>query len=177
VDIVERVFMIKLAQLINDIVQQEIFGTVLSYVFRIEWQARGLPHAHMLFILKDKIMSARHIDAIVSAEVPDPNADAELYDLVAKHMLHPRCDINTQYSCRRDEHDRVCDCRRYFPKDMSPSTIIVADGYPTYMRRGRFTITKKNVIMADNWVVPYNRCRSALRPSFMQNVTHQTATS
>jgi hypothetical protein len=167
VDIVERVFMIKLAQLINDIVKLEIFGTVLSYVFRIEWQARGLPHAHMLFILKDKILSARHIDSIVSAEVPDPSVDAELHELVATHMLHPRCDINTQYGCRRDQHDRLCDCRRYFPKEMSPSTVIVADGYPIYKRRGRFTITKKDVIMTDNWVVPYNRCRALRHPSFV----------
>ena len=52
-DIVERVFMIKLRSLTKDIVKQEIFGSVLAYVYRVEWQARGLPHAHMLFILKD----------------------------------------------------------------------------------------------------------------------------
>jgi hypothetical protein len=164
-DIVERVFMLKLQQLIQDLTEGEIFGTVLSYVYRIEWQARGLPHAHMLFILKDKILSARHIDSIVSAEIPDPYEDPELYDLVGTHMLHPRCDINTHHGCRHDENDKLCDCRRYFPKQMSPSTIIVTDGYPIYKRRGRFTLTKRDVIMTDNWVVPYNRCNVIFSPS------------
>ena len=54
------------------VMKDEIFGPVLAYVCRIEWQARGMPHAHMLFILRDKVMSPRHIDAIISAELPDP---------------------------------------------------------------------------------------------------------
>jgi hypothetical protein len=157
-DIVERVFMIKLKQLIADIVDEEIFGSVLAYVCRVEWQARGLPHAHMLYILKDKILSARHIDSVVSAEIPDPAADPELHQLVATHQLHARCDIDESHSCRQDVNGKLCDCRRHFPKQMSPSTVIVADGYPMYKRRGNFTITTRNAtIISDNWVVPYNR--------------------
>ena len=44
----------------------------LAFVYRIEWQARGLPHAHMLLILEHKLMAISQIDAIVSAEMPDP---------------------------------------------------------------------------------------------------------
>jgi hypothetical protein len=40
-DIVTRVFIIKLRQLIKDIVKHQIFGRVRAYVFRVEWQARG----------------------------------------------------------------------------------------------------------------------------------------
>lgn len=117
-----------------------------------------MPHAHCLFILKDKILSARHIDSVVCAEVPDPVAESELCDLVAKHMLHPMCDIDTSHGCRRDNHNKLCDCRRHFPKLMSPSTIVVVDSYPTYMRRGRHTITLRDGrIITDNWVVPFNR--------------------
>ena len=50
-----REFMIKLKQLIKDIVDEAIFGSVLAYVCRVEWQARGLPHAHVLFIMKDNV--------------------------------------------------------------------------------------------------------------------------
>ena len=46
-DIVARVFMCKMHELILDLVRNEIFGTVKAYVYRIEWQARGLPHSHM----------------------------------------------------------------------------------------------------------------------------------
>jgi large subunit ribosomal protein L19 len=90
---VERVFMLKLRCLIRDIVDEQIFGPVLAYVFRVEWQARGLPHAHMLIILEDKILSERQVDAVISAEMPDAAADADLQDLVATHMLHVQAGI------------------------------------------------------------------------------------
>jgi hypothetical protein len=129
-DIIDRAFMLRLHSLMNDIVKMQIFGEVSAYVYRIEWQARGLPHAHILIILKDKVLSARHIDNIVSAEIPDPDAEPELHELVTRHMLHPECDQETSYSCRRDEHGSLRDCQRHFPKEMSTETVVIADGYP-----------------------------------------------
>jgi hypothetical protein len=149
--------MLKLRCLIRDIVDEQIFGPVLAYVFRIEWQARGLPHAHMLIILEDKILSERQVDAVISAEMPDAATDADLQDLVATHMLHPRCDLNTECSCRRDDQGVMCPCVRHFPKQMSRETIIVQDGYPMYRRRGRFQATLRNgIVVGDDWVVPHN---------------------
>jgi hypothetical protein len=157
-DIVARVFMLKLKEFIRDIMVAEIFGSVNAYVYRVEWQARGLPHAHMLIILKDKILSARHVDCVISAELPDPVADPTLSALVVKHMLHPACDITTAFGCRQDRNGAVCDCSRGFPKLACPSTVIVADGFPMYMRRCRNTVTLRDGrIVTDNWVVPYNR--------------------
>jgi hypothetical protein len=158
-DIVSRVFMLKLRSLLDDIAKKHIFGKVCAFVYRIEWQARGLPHAHILVILKDKVLSSRHIDAVVSAEIPDPAADPELHELVTKHMLHPECDVDTTHSCRRDDQNRVIDCHRRFPKAMSRETVIIQDGYPQYMRRGRFQTRRKNGhVVTDNWVVSYNKC-------------------
>ena len=37
--------------------------------WRIEWQLRGLPHAHLLIILTEAIRLPREIDSIISAEV------------------------------------------------------------------------------------------------------------
>ena len=156
-DIVERVFMLKLRCLIRDIEEDQIFGPVLAYVYRIEWQARGLPHAHMLIILRDKILSDRHIDAVISAEIPDADVNPDLHELVARHMLHPRCDVDTRCGCRRDAQGALCQCVRHFPKQMSRETVIVQDGYPIYRRRGRFQVTiKDGVIVSDNWVVPHS---------------------
>jgi hypothetical protein len=157
-DIVNRVFALKLKQFIKDIVGNELFGRVKAYVYRVEWQARGMPHAHMLFILCEKVLSARVIDDIVSAEMPDPTAEPELFDLVNRHMLHPRCDVDTKCGCRRDSHNDLCDCVRGYPKDMCRETIIIPDGYPRYRRRGHFTATSSDGrILTDNWVVPHNR--------------------
>jgi hypothetical protein len=157
-DVVNRVFALKLRQFIKDMVKRQLFGPVKAYVFRVEWQARGLPHAHMLFILQDKVLSARHIDNIISAELPDPAADPELFELVVRHMLHPRCDEATDSGCRRDAHGVLCDCVRGYPKDMCRETIIIPDGYPRYRRRGVHTATMRDGrIITDNWVVPHNK--------------------
>ena len=157
-DIVNRVFAMKLRQFIKDMVKRQIFGPVKAYVCRVEWQARGLPHAHMLFILADKVLSSRHVDDIISAELPDPDADPEYFELVVRHMLHPRCDVCTDHGCRRDQNGEVCDCSRGYPKDMSRETVVVTDGYPKYRRRGRHTATMRDGrIITDDWVVPHNR--------------------
>ncbi len=159
-DIVSRAFMLKLKSIITDIKEGQIFGVLKAYVYRIEWQARGLPHAHMLLILEHKIMTADQINAIVSAEMPDPVADPILHELVGRHMLHPRCDtvaLHEKHSCRADKAGHVCDCRRHFPKDMAPATVIIGDGFPKYRRRGLHTITDRSGrIVTDNWVVPHS---------------------
>ncbi|GFY03458.1 helitron_like_N domain-containing protein [Trichonephila clavipes] len=55
-----------------------------------QWQKRGLPHAHILVWLKDRIRP-EEIDQIISAEIPDPLIDQELFDIVTKHMIHGPC--------------------------------------------------------------------------------------
>jgi hypothetical protein len=151
------VFALKLQALIDDIQKGQIFGPARAYVYRIEWQARGLPHVHMLIILENKILSARHIDEVISAEVPDIASDPDLFALVTKHMLHPQCDVDHNYGCRRDKDGSLCDCERRFPKQMSRETTIIPDGYPLYRRRGRFTATlPSGRMVADQWVVPHN---------------------
>ena len=159
-DIVSRVFMLKLKSIIHDFRIGQIFGVMKAYVYRIEWQARGLPHAHMLLILEHKILSTTQIDAIVSAEMPDPVASPVLHNLVVAHLLHPRCDAVGQqqkHSCRSDDKGLTCDCKRRFPKDMAAATVIIGDGFPKYRRRGLFTTTDKSGrIVTDSWVVPHS---------------------
>jgi hypothetical protein len=159
-DIVSRVFMLKLKSIIDDLKNGCIFGAMKAYVYRIEWQARGLPHAHMLLILEHKIMATRQIDAIVCAELPDPATSPVLHALVCKHMLHPRCDVIRRghaLSCRLNDKGEVCDCKRRFPKDMCSDTVLIGDGFPKYRRRGLHVTTEASGrILTDCWVVPYN---------------------
>ena len=159
-DIVSRAFMLKLKSILRDFKIGQFFGVLKAYVYRIEWQARGLPHAHMLLILEHKILSTAQIDAIVSAEMPDPVAHPVLHRLVSAHMLHPRCDDvarQEHHSCRSDCSGQLCDCRRRFPKDMAAATVVIGDGFPKYRRRGLHTmIDRSGRIVTDSWVVPYN---------------------
>ncbi|GJY83835.1 ATP-dependent DNA helicase PIF1-like protein [Tanacetum coccineum] len=88
-DVMSRVFKIKLDQLMKDLKDLRLFGLV----YTVEFQKRGLPHAHIcLFLHKDdKMPSVDQIDKYISAEIPDKNEDLNLYKLVSDFMMHGPC--------------------------------------------------------------------------------------
>jgi ATP-dependent DNA helicase PIF1 len=51
-DIIARVFQQKLKSLVEDIKKNHIFGVPVAFVYVIEFLKRGLPHAHILIILR-----------------------------------------------------------------------------------------------------------------------------
>ncbi|CAN1186335.1 ATP-dependent DNA helicase PIF1 [Linum perenne] len=155
-DIMARVFKIKLTQLISEIKTKEIFGKPVAFVQAIEFQKRGLPHAHMLAFLsaEDKIYSPSHIDSVISAEIPDVIADPQCYDVVSRLMLHGPCGhLFPNSPCMVTKK-----CTKHYPKKFNPETTIDEDGFPRYRRRenGR-TIEKSGVHLDNRYVVPYNR--------------------
>ncbi|GFT73749.1 helitron_like_N domain-containing protein [Trichonephila clavipes] len=124
---------------------------------------RGLPHAHILVWLKDRIRP-EEIDQIISAEIPDPLIDQELFDIVTKHMIHGPCGaFNMTSPCMENGK---CKKKKNFPKPHTNDTITDIDGYPKYRRRstenGGHTFTMRlpnfpNQVEFDNeWVVPYS---------------------
>ncbi|KAF0688715.1 Uncharacterized protein FWK35_00039352, partial [Aphis craccivora] len=68
-DLVARVFHAKLKELMRDITVNKIFGNIGAYVYTIEFQKRGLPHAHLLIILNEdsKLHTADDVDNVVCA--------------------------------------------------------------------------------------------------------------
>ena len=66
----------------------KIFGNILAYVYTIEFQKRGLPQAHMLFVLdyKNELTTPEMIDKYISAEIP--SVGFELQQLVIKHICY-----------------------------------------------------------------------------------------
>uniref|UniRef100_A0A0K0EGY7 Helitron_like_N domain-containing protein n=1 Tax=Strongyloides stercoralis TaxID=6248 RepID=A0A0K0EGY7_STRER len=67
--LIVRIFHLKMRALLNDILKKNLFGTIIAYVYTIEFQKRGLPHAHMLFTLKhdEKLKTPEQIDNCISA--------------------------------------------------------------------------------------------------------------
>ena len=123
----------------------------------------GLPHCHLLLWLQDKI-HASDIDNIISAELPDPNDDPELYDIVKSNMIHGPCEgVNEASPCMSEGR-----CTKRYPRAFVEETQTNDDGYPLYRRippeqGGQVAtipvkINKKKVnYTADNrWIVPYN---------------------
>lgn len=162
-DVVSRIFRLKLKCLLRDIIDDQFFGKVNAWMYSIEWQFSGALHAHILLILSqsDKLHTAAEYDAIVTAEMPNPNSTdhevKKLYDLVTKFMVHSPCTHQKNRACMR----RGC-CRYHFPKQFSPYTKILDDTYPLYRRRspeqGGYTFVKKNGQIIDNrWIVTYNK--------------------
>ena len=71
-NIMVRLFHTKLHLISNDILKEEVFGKVISYIYKIEFQKRGLPHAHLLITLHfdNKIITPDDVDRHISAEIP-----------------------------------------------------------------------------------------------------------
>ena len=72
-DLISRVFNLKLKSLFVDTLEKHVLGKVVAHIYVIEWQKRGLPHAHILLCLSesDKIKTIQDVDSLVSAEIPD----------------------------------------------------------------------------------------------------------
>lgn len=159
-DLICRVFNEKVKCLLEDLKQKEIFGTVLGAVHVIEFQKRGLPHAHILLILhpRDEPLTADDIDAITCAELPDRATEPALYETVLGSMIHRPCGLFNPNSPCTDGNR----CTKGFPKPFSTHTVIDERGYVQYRRRDNsaqaIPRSNRNHPPIDNsWVVPYNK--------------------
>ncbi|XP_075475687.1 uncharacterized protein LOC142509527 [Primulina tabacum] len=101
-DLTARVFRSKVQGLKKEITHKAIFGLVAAYAYVVEFQKRGLPHIHMLIILKQsyKINNADQFHDYVSTELPNKEENPRLFDLVTHHMMHgPYGYLNRTNSC------------------------------------------------------------------------------
>ncbi|XP_073532421.1 uncharacterized protein [Phyllobates terribilis] len=162
-DLIARVFKRKLSKMTKLITKSHIYGETQCWMYSVEWQKRGLPHAHILIWLKQKIQPTE-IDNIISAELPDPQIDPLLFDTISKNMIHGPCgSLNKNSPCMIDGR-----CSKHYPRSLVQETQTGQDGYPVYRRRkpgdGGFIAKLKmrvgsslQEIEIDNrWVVPYN---------------------
>ena len=156
-DIVARVFKLKLDTLLKDL-EEDVLGFVRAHTYVIEFQKRGLPHAHILLILhpQDRLTTPDDVDNVISAEIPDPAEDPELHELVVRHMIHRPCGTyGTSTVCMTKDGPTGKVCKASFPKAFRESTEFLENqGYPKYRRREGYILPGSNITNA--WVVPYN---------------------
>ncbi|KAM9812015.1 uncharacterized protein ACBT44_011392 isoform 3-T12 [Syngnathus typhle] len=101
-------------------------GEVVDYFYRLEFQHRGSPHIHCLIWVKgapvfeessDKAI-CDFVSRYISAELPDPQKEPELYKKVTEVQMHSK------------GHSKTCvkrqgaNCRFGFPKQPCHETII-----------------------------------------------------
>ena len=90
--VVCRVFKQKLSRLMT--VFRTMFpnaGRLLYTIQRVEFQKRGLPHAHILLKYPKDCISPEDIESVVSAHIPEAADDAEI---VRRFMMHPTHNSN-----------------------------------------------------------------------------------
>ncbi|KAG2982005.1 hypothetical protein PC120_g24722 [Phytophthora cactorum] len=132
-DIVARVWQLKLGAELKDL-DEGVLGRVHARIYVVEFQKRGLPHAHILVIL---------------AEADKP---------LTTCMIHGPCGAAYPNAiCMKDGK-----CTKGFPKPLSEVTKGNVAGYPVYRRRRRAAGVvlihgkEYDSETINQWVVPYN---------------------
>ncbi|XP_074265441.1 uncharacterized protein LOC141587873 [Silene latifolia] len=131
------------------------FGPTIADIYTIEFQKRGLPHAHILLWLKRGTteVSTDFIDTIIRAEIPGKDKEPQLYEIVSRYMVHGPCGKDGP-NCPCMMNDV---CTKKYPKEHNKSTTLDHNGYPVYRRRKDSRTIKKGVHELDNRsIVPYN---------------------
>ena len=153
-NLVNRVFHLKVQELMNDIYKQGVLRRAVAHVWTTEFQKHGLPHVHLIIFLysDSKLSTPEEIDSLLSAEFPDEDEQPELFELVKQFMVHTLCDApNSNALCLHNGK-----CSKNFPKPFRDHTTVNEDSYANLRRRDtgkKYQVRGQEV---DNrWIVPF----------------------
>ncbi|GBN61555.1 hypothetical protein AVEN_27408-1 [Araneus ventricosus] len=131
-DIVVRVFKMKLTELLDVIIKRNLFGRVVSYIYAIEFQKRGLPHAHILLTL-------------------DTYSKIHTKDDIDKYSM---CNFKSKSLCMKEGLST-----KQYPKEFREKTEENINGYPSYKRKctesvrvGRYHLDNRCVVHYNPWL-------------------------
>ena len=160
-DVTNMVFKEKLEALINNIKSGKYFnGAVPVYMmYVIEWQERGLPHAHIIIRLTNhpnKEDIERFMDDFICAErvavsTTDSEVTKKYKQYVDQYMIH-KCYSVDEGGCLRPDGS----CRRNYNKVPIDVSHVDERGFPKYRRR-ELNVVEGNSTAKDLCVVPHSR--------------------
>ncbi|OWZ11010.1 Helitron helicase [Phytophthora megakarya] len=157
-DIVAHVWNQKLRVLLDDL-DEGVLGRLLARLYVVEFQKRGLPHAHILIVLaeEDKLRTRDLINTLVPCEIPDEVSNPDLYETVINCMMHGPCGSqNPNCICMVDGK-----CFKRYPKPLVEVTRANIDKYVEVQKcrppdKLKFKNREYDNATANQWVVPYN---------------------
>ncbi|XP_047245588.1 uncharacterized protein LOC124882907 isoform X2 [Girardinichthys multiradiatus] len=102
-------------------------GEIIDYFYRVEFQHRGSPHIHMLIWNTEKVdievdddeTVCNFVDKYVTAQLPNPEKQPELYKKVTELQKHSK---NHTKTCFKSLNSG---CRFGFPKPLATKTMII----------------------------------------------------
>ncbi|KAE8738376.1 hypothetical protein FOCC_FOCC016145, partial [Frankliniella occidentalis] len=154
-----RVFKLKLDELMRDLKSGKFFGAIAYIVHTIEFQSRGLPHAHIIFRLKNDVsLTGEFADRFIRADIPsEEEAGGRLRQLVLRHMVHGPHPAKKNVPCWDSVKDK---CKKQYPKPHTETTYHDERGFYHYKRdfnnKGICTVDHQPVVISDCDIVPYN---------------------
>ncbi|KAH9536339.1 hypothetical protein CY35_17G102200 [Sphagnum magellanicum] len=154
-DLVTRVFKIKLKELINDIHKNHVLGCTIAGIYVVEFQKRGLPHAHILiFFTEDcKPHTVDDVDCMISAELPHSETSKLAHETVARCTMHGPCGATFPNAPCMEEGK----CKKQYPRKFQSEMVTDVNGYPIYRRRNTgHTVLVHGIELDNRWVVPHN---------------------
>ena len=156
-DLTARVFKLKLDELLKDLLEKYVLGVCVAHYYVIEFQKRGLPHAHILLIMRpeDRIHTIDDVDSVIQAYIPKQEDDPTLRAYVLQHMVHNRCTSIPTDVCYSKE--KQC-CSKAYPKDLREETTFAPNGSNLFYRRFSIPLNSDDEPDINRWVVPYNTC-------------------
>lgn len=104
---------------------------------------------------------------IISAELPNPEEDPMLFEIITKNMIHGPCGmLNPNSPCMNTQ------CTKRYPRQLTQETQTGDDGYPLYRRWKpedggqtamiKLQINNQYTEMDNKWVVPYTTLLSKM---------------
>jgi hypothetical protein len=128
-NLVTRVFNLKLDTLVKDI-KDGVLGNVIVKIWVIEFQKRGLPHAHILDEVS-KLRTTKDYDLTVSAEIPDLICHLKVYETFISCMVHGPYGPDF-FNAQCMEQGK---CKKRYLRSFSEETRYDVDRYPEYRHR------------------------------------------
>ena len=149
----------------DDLLNKNILGQIRAHSATIEWQKRGLTHAHILIIIKEgsKPRTREEIDGVVHSEIPDKEKNPLLHSVITSNNIHGH---STAYSVlARRGMDKTTTAPKDFPKLLPNSIILGNNSFPEYRWRTPNSVgnthtikkgSKQEQTIDNRWLVPYN---------------------
>nr|KAJ0200924.1 hypothetical protein LSAT_V11C600309890 [Lactuca sativa] len=119
----------------KDLKVQLLKRNITGEVYVVDFQKRGLRHAHFLVITRHahKMTNPDNYNKIVYAEIPDPIKYLPMHDLVKNHMIHYPCgSLREKSPCMEGVPKK---CRFRYARKFNDKTSQGEDSYPLYRRK------------------------------------------